>query len=83
MSIVNFSIPKKLQSRVEKTIKERGFASKAEFFRMATMHFIDQDTLPISEEERLSHLTKILKKEIIKKYKDKKIPSVEKQLADL
>ncbi|HLD61007.1 MAG TPA: ribbon-helix-helix domain-containing protein [Patescibacteria group bacterium] len=38
MSIVNFSIPAKLDQQIKKTIKEKGFASKAEFFRFAALY---------------------------------------------
>jgi len=83
MSIVNFSIPRVLERRVEKTIKEKGFVSKAEFFRMAAMYFLEADTLPMNEEKRLHYLTDAIKQEVIQKYHGKRIPSVRKQLTDI
>lgn len=43
MPIVNFSIPKNLDLRIQATIKEKGFASKAEFFRYCAVRYIDSD----------------------------------------
>ena len=84
MSIVNFAVPKQLEKRVEKTIKQKGFASKAEFFRFAALYFINTIEAPReSEEERFVRLTDALKKEIPKKIKGEKILSLKQQLADL
>lgn len=38
MSIINFSVPVKLDQQIKKIVKEKGFASKAEFFRFAAMY---------------------------------------------
>lgn len=43
MAIVNFSIPTVLNKRVAHAIKQKGFASKAEFFRFAAVHFFGRD----------------------------------------
>lgn len=37
MAVVNFNIPTKLNQQVLKTVREKGFASKAEFFRFAAL----------------------------------------------
>ena len=47
MSIVNFSIPTALENRVKAAVKERGFASKAEFFRNAAMQYLESSRIPI------------------------------------
>lgn len=84
MSIVNFSIPTTLEKRVGQVIKEKGFSSKAEFFRYAAIYFIHIIDKPFtSEEEQTAYLTKTLTAELIKKYHNKKIPSLEEQLSDI
>lgn len=84
MSVVNFSIPKRLEKRVEETIREKGFASKAEFFRFAAVYFIDiLDRKTKNEDERLEYLTNVLQNEISETYRGKKIASLKEQLADV
>lgn len=84
MAIINFSIPKTLEQRVNQTIKEKGFASKAEFFRFAAISFIDSSVKKqIDEDERFNYLAQSLSKAISKKYKGKEIESLKNQLADL
>ena len=64
--------------------KQKGFASKAEFFRFAAIHLVDIIDKPIvNEEERFAFLSNALTKEIAGKYRGKKMPSVRKQLADV
>lgn len=38
MSIINFSIPAQLNKKIQKTVKNKGFASRAEFFRFAAQY---------------------------------------------
>lgn len=84
MAIVNFSIPKNLSDRVSEVVEEKGFASKAEFFRFAAIYFIDVVDKPIvTEDDRFEYLSKTLTKEIVKRFRGKKIPSLKKQLADI
>ena len=84
MSIVNFSIPSTLDRRVTQLRKQKGFASKAEFFRFAAIYFMDVIERPIaSEEERFNYLTDGLIKEISGRYRGKELPAVRKQLKDL
>lgn len=86
MAIVNFTIPKNLKKRVEDTIKEKGFASKAEFFRFAAIYFMDilkSRAGSESEEERFKYLTDVLQKEISASYRGKKLPPLKEQLADV
>jgi len=82
MAIVNFAIPKTLERRVGEVMKKKGFSTKAEFFRVAAMQFIDRvEHAPINEDARAATLTRLLEKEIILRYRGKKIPSVRQQLA--
>jgi metal-responsive CopG/Arc/MetJ family transcriptional regulator len=84
MSVVNFSIPNTLNKRVSQTIKERGFISKAEFFRFAAIYLMDVINKPTSNEnEKFDYLTEKVSKQISNKFRDKKVPSLKKQLADL
>lgn len=85
MSIVNFSISPTLAKRISRTIKERGFSSKAEFFRFAVIHFMDIVEKPteIDEDLRFEILTKKLDLLLSKKLKNKKLPSLEDQLKDI
>lgn len=43
MPIINFSIPKNLDDRVKMVVREKGFASKAEFFRYCAVQYMDSD----------------------------------------
>jgi metal-responsive CopG/Arc/MetJ family transcriptional regulator len=84
MAIINFIVPKNLEKRVVDTIRERGFASKAEFFRFAAIYFMDILEKHVgSEEERFEYLTDALQKEIAASYRGKKSPSLKEQLADI
>ena len=67
MSIINFSIPPALEKKVKRTIKKKGFSSKAEFFRMAAMYFIDSDFSPLSEERNTHFLIEAIKQEVVQK----------------
>ncbi|MDI6882963.1 MAG: hypothetical protein QMC93_00600 [Patescibacteria group bacterium] len=84
MVVVNFTIPKTLERRIKKIIRKKGFNSRAEFFRFAALQFIDIIDKPtLSEDERFDYLTRALSDEIVKKYRYKKFPSLQEQLADL
>ena len=83
MSIVNFTIPATLEQRVSKAIKTKGFSSKAEFFRMAVISFIDDFDDRLLEDKRFEILPKSLSEEISKKYQGKKMPTIQEQLSDL
>ncbi len=84
MAIINFSIPKTLEQRVNQTIKEEGFASKAEFFRFAAISFIGlHPKNKTDEDERFNYLSRNLNYVILRKYKGRKIKSLEKQMIDL
>ena len=84
MAIVNFSIPRNLEKRVRETIHQKGFASKAEFFRFAAIYFMDILGRRVgNEEDRFKHLTDALQREIGVRYHGKRLPSASEQLADL
>ena len=84
MTIVNFSTPTNLEKRVEEAINQKGFASKAEFFRFAAIYFMDILGRRVwSEEDRFKHLANVLEQELSERYRGKKIPSVSEQLADV
>lgn len=84
MAIVNFSIPKALERRINKIISEKGFASKAEFFRYSAIHYIDVvSTSTTEDEKRFEELSRSIDEVIEKKFKGKKLPSLEEQLKDL
>lgn len=84
MPIINFAVPEILEKRINKTIKEKGFASKAEFFRFAAVHFLDIVQQPFtSEDERFRFLHTALRNEITHRYKGKTLPSAKTQLADV
>lgn len=84
MPIVNFSVPKTLDKRVAKTMAEKGFASKAEFFRFAAIHFMDVVNKPfVSEDKRFDYLTKEISHKLRERYRGQKIPALEEQLSDI
>ena len=84
MSTINLSISKTLDKQVAQVVKQKGFSNKAEFFRFAAINFINVvNRLEVDEEKRFDYLTEALSKEIIKKYRSKKIPSLKQQLADI
>ncbi len=69
---------------MNQTIKEKGFASKAEVFRFAAISFIDSSLKKqIDEDARFDYLAENLSNAIVKKYKGGKIDSLKNQLADL
>lgn len=84
MSIVNFAIPKTLDKRVISTINQKGFASKAEFFRLAAIYFMETvNRQNITENDRFDYLTDMVQNAVIQKYQNKKIPCLKKQLAGI
>lgn len=84
MPIINFSVPNSLNTRLKEIVRKKGFASKAEFFRFTAMYFMDVIDKPfVSEDVRQKYLTDELRKEIVKRYRGRHIPSVREQLRDL
>jgi len=80
MAVINFTIPARLESRVQKAVRSNGFASKAEFFRMAAVNYLRQD---LRGEDRIQFLVSAIAQELRIRYKGKKIPPVEEQLKDI
>lgn len=80
MPIINFSIPPALLKKIEALMQEKGFSSKAEFFRYLTHMYIDLRTN--KEEQRMAALTAEMNK-ILEKFDGKRFPSLEEQLADI
>lgn len=78
MPIINFAITKQLEKRINEAIKQHGFSSKAEFFRMAAMNYLDE--LEDIGNKKTSDLIQEVKSLLIKKYHGKKIPSLEEQM---
>ena len=83
MAIVNFSIPKTLETKINHIIKEDGFSSKAEFFRFSVLSYI-QNRLGKKEtlQESVTKLNKLFT-EKLKGADMNKWPSGEEQLRDL
>ena len=82
MAIVNFVIPTALDKQVVMTVRKRGFASKAEFFRMAAFNYIQKDN---GEDigERLNALSRAISQEVERNFKGRRLPSAREQLANL
>lgn len=84
MTVINFAIPASLDRKIKRAIKEHGFTSKAEFFRFAALNFLGVVTAPTTdldaENERLS---KEIARLISKKFKGKKLPSLEEQMDNI
>lgn len=83
MPIVNFTIATPLEKKIQKVIKEQGFASKAEFFRFAAMSFINSTKKTLSENELFEKEMDDFAKKFIKKYGGKDFPPLEEQFEKL
>lgn len=85
MAIVNFTIPKALQVRIDREIKAKGYASRAEYFRSAVQHYMDcSDELEardIVQDPEFARLAKEMRLAIRQKFSGKKLPSLEEQFA--
>lgn len=83
MSVVNFSVTKPFEKKINEAIKTYGFSSKAEFFRFAAFRFVEELKTHSSDEEEYERSMKALSARLKKKYSKKSPPSLEDQLADL
>lgn len=84
MAIVNFAIPPALDRRIGLTMREKGFASKAEFFRFAAVYFMDIIDKPFAtEDERTEYLTDTLRSELMRRFHGKRLPSAREQLQNI
>lgn len=79
MAIVNFSINRKLEEEVNKAIEEKGFHSKAEFFRFAAFNYL-QKISRVSEDEEFTSLTNKLTKLLKEKVDVNDLSSFEEQM---
>lgn len=81
MSIVNFAIPQKLDRRVKDVIKRRGFQSRAELFRFAVLHYLDEtDRGPLSHNLRITALSDELAAALESRTGARRLPSVRQQI---
>lgn len=81
MPIINFAVPAQLNKQIIKTVKESGYSSKAELFRSLYISYNESKKKSvITEEDRFAFLSNALDKAILKKYKNKPIPSLKAQL---
>ena len=84
MTIVNFTITDNLDRQIKKVVKEKGFQSKAELFRVAVLDYLTKVNEPkiakMTDDERFEYLEEKLAKLLVKKYTVKKLPSLEEQL---
>lgn len=83
MAIVNFAVKKPLDQKIKKAVKEYGFNSKAEFFRIAAINFLQSENRRIDENERMKYLTSELRRTIMGNIGNKKLQSLKKQLSDI
>lgn len=84
MAIINFSVTKPLEKKINQTIQNYGFTSKAEFFRFLAISFVKQREPKITtEEEKLAYLTEQLAKEARSKLTKTKLPSLKEQLKNV
>lgn len=82
MSVVNFSIPPTLDDKIQKSIEEQGFSSKAEFFRFAAIYLM-QNFQEETQKNEYNETMKILSKTLQKKFREKEMSSLEEQFSDL
>ena len=80
MAIINFTIPARLELNVKKAVRENGFASKAEFFRMAAVSYLKENS---NVKDKIKFLEQAIAEELRIKYRGKKLPPVEDQLKDI
>lgn len=84
MSIVNFAVTRPLEKKINQTIKEQGFTSKAEFFRFVTLLYLSRpQPLAAIEETAYQKSVSTLKIALRKRLVMKKLPSLHNQLAGL
>lgn len=83
MAIVNFAVKKPLDQKIKKAVEEYGFNSKAEFFRIAAINFLQSENKRIDENEKMKYLASELRMTIIGNIGNKKFLSLKKQLSDI
>lgn len=84
MAIINFSVPKPLEKKINRTIQDSGFTSKAEFFRFLAISFVEKKEQKImTEKEKFDYLTSQLAREAKSKLVVKRLPSLKEQLSNV
>lgn len=83
MTIVNFTITDNLDKQVRKVVEEKGFQSKAELFRFALVEYIKDLNRFVDEDEEFAYLEAKLAGLLSKKFANKKLPSLKKQLENI
>ncbi len=79
MPVVNFSVPKSLDTRVSHAVKSKGFPSRAELFRYAVIRYLDEiidrplGIRSLDENPRIAALTGDIENLVLQKYKSKRI----------
>jgi len=82
MPIANFTINRALEKQINTIISEKGFQSKAEFFRLAAISYLnslDRQTT-INDDKVFDYLTSRLTSVAHKKLGGQKLPSLHSQL---
>jgi len=83
-SIVNFAIPETLDRRVKEVVRKKGFASRAELFRVAVIDYLENlERLPLDNNPEIMALSDRLEQELKRKVNFNKLPSIKKQLERL
>ena len=84
MSIVNFSIPQVLDKRIEKTIRNKGFASRAELFRFSLLRYLDEEeNLPFAHDAEMAAISESLGQALKRRFSGKTLPPLEEQMKRL
>lgn len=83
MTIVNFTINQTLEEQIKTAVREKGFQSKAEFFRVAAISYLNNLKPEMSEKEEFAYLASRLEKVARKKLGGKNLPSLQEQLDKL
>lgn len=82
MNVINFQIAEPLYKQVEAVIKEKGFASKAEFFRFLTLNYLNTVKKDIDQSTLDKEMTKIIRR-LEYCIDTDKIPPLERQMLDV
>ncbi len=80
MHIINFSITAPLEKKVDTAIKTHGFSSKAELFRFAMIHYLNELDRGMTVEEEFDYLTSRLAKVAHEKLGRRRLPSMREQM---
>ena len=74
MPVVNFAVPKKLDTRVLHAVRTKGFPSRAELFRYAVIRYLDEvvdrpvGERSIDENPRIRALTDDIEELVLKQH---------------